>query len=244
MTTEVIFPVYNESDTLSEQIKIFNEFFEEEFKKNIFITIADNGSTDNTATISDKLLKNKLIQKYIFIPQKGRGRAIKDCIKKSKADIVCYMDIDLSTDLAHFKELIDSISKKGNDISIGSRLSKKSKVVGRKKIREFTSRAYNLLIKFFFPMSGIKDMQCGFKAFSRKKILPVIDLVQNNRWFFDTELIIISRKLNLKIDQIPVKWTDDPNTSVNIISTAIEDIVGLTKLRFKLFKKIHIRNDQ
>ena len=157
MTTEVIFPVYNESDTLSEQINIFNKFFDEEIKKNIFITIADNGSTDNTATISDKLLKKKLIQKYVFIPQKGRGRAIKDCIKKSKADIVCYMDIDLSTDLAHFKELIDSISKKGNDISIGSRLSKKSKVVGRKKIREFTSRAYNLLIKFSFNFEeGLK----------------------------------------------------------------------------------------
>ncbi len=153
------------------------------------------------------------------------------------------MDIDLSTDLMHFKELIDSISNKGYDISIGSRLSKTSKVIGRKKIREFTSRSYNLIIKFFFPKSGIKDMQCGFKAFSRKKILPVIDLVTNNRWFFDTELILISRNLNLKIYQIPVKWTDDPNTSVNIISTAIEDIVGLTKLRFKLFKKINLRND-
>tara|TARA_B100000214_G_scaffold374987_1_gene359497 strand:- start:943 stop:1674 length:732 start_codon:yes stop_codon:yes gene_type:complete len=243
MITEVIFPVYNESATLSKQIKIFNEFFEKKSKKNIFITIADNGSTDNTSTISEKLLKKKLIQKYEFIPQKGRGRAIKFCIKKSKADIVCYMDIDLSTDLMHFKELIDSISNKGYDISIGSRLSKTSKVIGRKKIREFTSRSYNLIIKFFFPKSGIKDMQCGFKAFSRKKILPVIDLVTNNRWFFDTELILISRNLNLKIYQIPVKWTDDPNTSVNIISTAIEDIVGLTKLRFKLFKKINLRND-
>ena len=243
MITEVIFPVYNESATLSKQIKIFNEFFEKKSKKNIFITIADNCSTDNTSTISEKLLKKKLIQKYEFIPQKGRGRAIKFCIKKSKADIVCYMDIDLSTDLMHFKELIDSISNKGYDISIGSRLSKTSKVIGRKKIREFTSRSYNLIIKFFFPKSGIKDMQCGFKAFSRKKILPVIDLVTNNRWFFDTELILISRKLNLKIYQIPVKWTDDPNTSVNIISTAIEDIVGLTKLRFKLFKKINLRND-
>ena len=88
MTTEVIFPVYNESDTLNEQIKIFNEFFDEEFKKNIFITIADNGSTDNTATISDKLLKKKLIQKYVFIPQKGRGRAIKGLYKKNLKQIL------------------------------------------------------------------------------------------------------------------------------------------------------------
>ena len=81
-------------------------------------------------------------------------------------------------------------------------------------------------------------MQCGFKAFSRKKALNLIQNVTNNKWFFDTEIIILARSLNYKIDQIPVKWTDDPNTSVNIVTTAIEDIVGLIKLRLKLFKKI------
>tara|TARA_B100000579_G_scaffold86857_1_gene68017 strand:- start:9080 stop:9802 length:723 start_codon:yes stop_codon:yes gene_type:complete len=238
MKIEVIFPVYNEAQTLNQQIKKFNDFFDSEFRKNLCITIADNGSNDPTPKICENLLNDKLIDNYLFIPEKGRGRAIKKSIMNSKADIVSYMDIDLSTDLSHFKPLIESVGMSGNDISIGSRLSKESKVIGRKKIREFTSRAYNILIKLFFPKSRISDMQCGFKAFSRLKILKILDFVENNRWFFDTELILLSRKFNLKIDQIPVKWTDDPNTSVNIISTAIEDIVGLTKLRFKLFKKI------
>jgi len=244
MNIEVIFPIYNESESLNEQINKFNEFFDDEFRKNIFITIADNGSTDNTSNICKDLLFRKLIDNYLFIPEKGRGRAIKQSIRNSKADIVTYMDIDLSTDLSHFIPLIESISEKGYDISIGSRLSKESKVIGRKKIREFTSRAYNILIKIFFPLSRIHDMQCGFKAFSRIKILKILDLIENNRWFFDTELIITARKFNLKIDQIPVKWVDDPDTSVNIISTAIEDIVGLTKLRMKLFRNIDLKNDK
>lgn len=238
MKIEVIFPVYNEGSTIYDQIKKFNKFFDIDFKKNLYITVADNGSNDNTFTICNDLLNKKLINNYLSISQKGRGRAIKQSIINSDADIVSYMDIDLSTDLDHFKDLVESIYLKGYDISIGSRLSKTSKVIGRKKIREFTSRAYNLLIKIYFPKSKIQDMQCGFKAFSRKKILKVLNYVENNRWFFDTELILIARKFNLKIDQIPVKWTDDPNTSVNIISTAIEDIVGLTKLRLKLLKKI------
>lgn len=169
MNIEVIFPIYNESETLNEQILKFNEFFDNQVKQNIFITIADNGSTDNTSNICNDLLSKKLIDNYLFIPEKGRGRAIKQSIRNSKADIVAYMDIDLSTDLSHFIPLVESISKNGFDISIGSRLSKKSKVIGRKKIREITSRGYNLLIKFFFPLSRINDMQCGFKAFSRKK---------------------------------------------------------------------------
>ena len=81
-------------------------------------------------------------------------------------------------------------------------------------------------------------MQCGVTAFSRKKALNLIQNVTNNKWFFDTEIIILARSQNYKIDQIPVKWTDDPNTSVNIVTTALEDIVGLIKLRLKLFKKI------
>ena len=120
----------------------------------------------------------KLINNYLSISQKGRGRAIKQSIINSDADIVSYMDIDLSTDLDHFKDLVESIYLKGYDISIGSRLSKTSKVIGRKKIREFTSRAYNLLIKIYFPKSKIQDMQCGFKAFSRKKILKVLNYVE------------------------------------------------------------------
>ena len=202
------------------------------------IIVVDNGSTDNTKSITNKLIQENIVDKYIYLSERGRGRAIKVAINKSNCDIVAYMDIDLSTELIFLRPLIESISKGGNDISIGSRLSKGSKVIGRKKIREITSRSYNILIKFFFPFSRIDDMQCGFKAFSRKKAFHLIQNVTNNKWFFDTEIIILARSQNYKIDQIPVKWTDDPNTSVNIVTTALEDIVGLIKLRLKLFKKI------
>jgi glycosyltransferase involved in cell wall biosynthesis len=238
MKIELIFPVLNESKTLEDQLNKVKHHISKIDAYDFLITIVDNGSTDETKTISKKLIKLKTVNKYLYLPEKGRGKAIKLAISKSNADIVIYMDIDLSTDLNSLLPLIESITKKNYDIAIGSRLSKGSNVIGRKKIREFTSRSYNLLIKFFFPFSRIDDMQCGFKAFSRLKILKALNLVTNNKWFFDTEIIIISRNLNLSIYQLPVKWTDDPNTSVNIISTAIEDIIGLIKLRIKLLKKI------
>ncbi len=238
MIVELIFPVLNESKTLEKQLNKVKLHILKIVEYDFLITIVDNGSTDQTKAISEKLIKQKIVNKYLYLSQKGRGRAIKLAISKSKADIVSYMDIDLSTDLDSLKPLIKSIAKNKYDIAIGSRLSKGSNVIGRKKIREFTSRSYNVLIKFFFPFSHIDDMQCGFKAFSRKKIVTALNLVTNTRWFFDTEIIIIARSLNLSIYQLPVKWTDDPNTSVNIISTAIEDIIGLIKLRIKLINKI------
>tara|TARA_B110000438_G_scaffold285566_1_gene315787 strand:- start:669 stop:1388 length:720 start_codon:yes stop_codon:yes gene_type:complete len=238
MLVELIFPVLNESKTLEYQLNKVRSHISKIIDYDFLITIVDNGSTDKTKVISEDLIKQKIVDKYLYLSQKGRGRAIKIAISKSNADIVSYMDIDLSTDLDSLLPLIKSIAKDKYDIAIGSRLSKESIVIGRKKIREFTSRSYNLLIKFFFPFSRIDDMQCGFKAFSRIKILTALNLVTNTRWFFDTEFIIIARNLNLSIYQLPVKWTDDPNTSVNIISTAIEDIIGLIKLRIKLMKNI------
>ena len=238
MNIELIFPVLNEANSLAKQLAKVREFISKIPEYDFIITVVDNGSTDNTKSIVNKLIQENIVDKYLYLSERGRGRAIKLAINKSNSHIVAYMDIDLSTELIFLRPLVESISKKGNDISIGSRLSKGSKVIGRKKIREITSRSYNILIKFFFPFSRIDDMQCGFKAFSREKALNLIQNVTNNKWFFDTEIIILARSQNYKIDQIPVKWTDDPNTSVNIVTTALEDIVGLIKLRLKLFKKI------
>ena len=146
---------------------------------------------------------------------------------------MCIRD-SLSTDLQHFFPLINGIIIDNYDISIGSRLSRGSKVIGRKKIREITSRSYNIIVKILFPKSRIDDMQCGFKAISREKAQILLPLVKNNFWFFDTELLLLSRKLNLQIKQLPVKWIDDPSSSVNILKTAIEDLIGLIRIRINI----------
>ena len=165
---DVILPVFNESEVLEKQLRILKNYIDHNNFHSyiIYLTVVDNGSTDRTQEISKKLLKNKLLDNYIRIPEKGRGRALKIAMKKSRANVFCYMDIDLSTDLQHFFPLINGIIIDNYDISIGSRLSRGSKVIGRKKIREITSRSYNIIVKILFPKSRIDDMQCGFKAIS------------------------------------------------------------------------------
>ena len=233
---DVILPVFNESEVLEKQLRILKDYLNHNNYHSyiIYLTVVDNGSTDQTQEVAKKLLKNKLLDNYIRIPEKGRGRALKIAMKKSRADVFCYMDIDLSTDLQHFFPLINGIIIDNYDISIGSRLSNGSEVIGRKKIREITSRSYNIIVKILFPKSRIDDMQCGFKAISREKAQILLPLVKNNFWFFDTELLLLSRKLNLQIKQLPVKWIDDPSSSVNILKTAIEDLIGLIRIRINI----------
>ena len=228
-TIDIVIPVYNEEQALPRNILILTDFLKSNVINPWQIIIADNASTDSTRSVSEMLCERFSGVNYLYLPQKGRGRALKAAWKESTADIVSYMDVDMSTDLFHFPQLISSLES-GSHIAIGSRLSKESRVT-RSFRREFISRTYNMMIKSMF-FTGFPDAQCGFKAMTRESANTLIPQIKNNNWFFDTELLIIAAKNGFQISSQPVKWDDDPSSSVNITSTATEDIKGLIRLRF------------
>ena len=228
-TVDVVIPVFNEEQALPRNIVILADFLKANLRNPWQIIIADNASTDDTKPVSEMLCERYSGINYLYIPQKGRGRALKAAWLDSIADIVSYMDVDLSTDLAHFPQLINSLEE-GYHVAIGSRLSRGSRV-SRGLKRELVSRSYNLLIKSMF-FTPFQDAQCGFKALTRKTAQAIVPHIKNDNWFFDTELLIIAAKRGYKINQVPVKWDDDPSSTVNIARTATEDIKGLLRLRF------------
>ena len=228
-TIDITIPVYNEEKVLPRTIASLTEFLEQNLPNPWQITIADNASTDSTQAVSEALCRQYQGMNYLHIPQKGRGRALRTAWLDSQADIVSYMDADLSTDLSHFPQLIQAIES-GSHIAVGSRLSKQSQV-NRGFKREFISRSYNLLINSMF-FTGLPDAQCGFKALTRATAQAIVPSIQNNTWFFDTELLVIAAKRGFNIASVPVKWTDDPTSTVNIVGTAKEDLKGLLRLRF------------
>ena len=141
------------------------------------------------------------------------------------------MDLDLSSDLDDFPSLVDAVHTQGYDIAIGSRLIAGARVAGRSLKREVISRCYSLTFRSFF-LTGFQDAQCGFKLLSRRAVQEVVPLVRDTGWFFDTELLIVAEKNGYSIKELPVKWTDDPDSRVKIVSTAYEDMKGLLRLRF------------
>ena len=228
-TVDVVIPVFNEEKALPRNIVILADFLKANLRNPWQIIIADNASTDNTRSVSEMLSERYSGINYLHIPQKVRGRALKAAWLDSTADIVSYMDVDLSTDLSYFPQLVESLEE-GYHVAIGSRLSKGSRVT-RSINRELISRSYNMLIKSMF-FTSFEDAQCGFKALTRKTAQAIVPHIKNNNWFFDTELLIIAAKRGYKINQLPVKWDDDPTSTVHIASTATEDIKGLLRLRF------------
>ena len=227
-TVDIVIPVYNEEEALPRSILTLTEYLKENLENPWQVIIADNASTDNTRSVSETLREKHPCVSYMFLPQKGRGLALRTAWLDSSADIVSYMDADLSTELSHLPELVYSLEH-GYHVAIGSRLSRGSNVTRSLK-RELISRSYNLMIRTMF-LTPFSDAQCGFKAMTRQAAQAIVPHVQDNNWFFDTELLILAAKRGYRIKSVPVKWDDDPTSTVNLVKTASEDIRGLVRLR-------------
>jgi glycosyltransferase involved in cell wall biosynthesis len=233
---DVVIPVYNEERDLAPSITKLRDFLVQSCPYRWRIVIANNASTDRTLEIAKALAEQYPGEvTYIHLEEKGRGRALKRAWLASTADVVCYMDVDLSTNLRHLMPLVEPIFAGQYHIAIGSRLMPGARVTRQLK-REVISRAYNLIIKLMFPRRRFSDAQCGFKALSRQAVQDLVPYIQDNHWFFDSELLLRAEQCGYKIWEVPVEWIEDLDSRVKIIPTAIEDLKGLWRVRTTKFK--------
>lgn len=228
-TLNVVIPVYNEEQELKEHTETLIGYLKTSLPDfDWFITIADNASKDKTLHIAQMLAKKYKTVRAMHLDQKGRGRAVKKAWRETKADIHCYMDVDLSTDLKHTPPLVRSLLR-GYDIAIGTRNAKSSKVYGRGWLRTLTSKTYIVLIKLMFFIR-FTDAQCGFKAITDQAAKALLPFVRDNAWFFDSELLILAEKLGYRIYEEGVTWIDNPGSTVRVVKTAQGDLEGLWRL--------------
>ena len=227
-SVDIVIPVYNEAVDLERSIRRLTAFLDESLPYRHRVTIADNASTDDTLAIARRLAAELDGVRVVHLDAKGRGRALKRTWLASDADVVAYMDVDLSTDLAALPPLLAPLLSGHSDVAIGTRLARGSRVVRGPK-RELISRAYNLILRGTLRVS-FSDAQCGFKAMRADVAQRLLPLVEDTNWFFDTELLVLAQRAGLRIHEVPVDWTDDPGTTVDIVATAAEDLRGVWRL--------------
>lgn len=233
ISVDVVIPVLNEAHVLERSIRTIRRFLRHSFPHRWRLVIVDNGSTDGTDRVAMKLNARYPDVDFLHLVHKGRGRALRASWMQSTADIVCYMDVDLSTELAALPKLVSAIQDEGYDVAVGSRLMKASKVQRSLK-RELISHVYNAFVKAVL-FTQFSDAQCGFKAVSREVVDKIVPLIEDQSWFFDTELLVLAEKRGYRIKDVPVLWSEDDDSRVKIIRTAWEDIKGVLRLRKQLW---------
>ena len=226
-TLDVVIPVYNEeADLEASVLRVRDQLARLPWSSRV--TIADNASTDGTAILARRLAHAHGDVRVVHLAEKGRGRALKKVWAASDAEVLVYMDVDLSTDLNALLPLVAPLISGHSDLAIGTRLQHGSRVTRGPK-REVLSRGYNLLVKGALR-TRFSDAQCGFKAIRADVAREVLPLVEDDAWFFDTELLVLAERAGLRIHEVAVDWVDDPDSRVDLARTAYDDVRGILRL--------------
>jgi glycosyltransferase involved in cell wall biosynthesis len=228
----IAIPVFNEEKRLRNAVVKLHPFLTRRLQVDWEIVIADNGSNDRTLAIAESLSQEFPGVRVVYLNENGRGGALKRIWSESDADILSYMDVDLSSDLESFPSLIEALTTGGYDVAVGSRLLNPG-LTTRCFKREFVSRCYNLLVRSILG-THFSDAQCGFKALTRRAAQHLLPLVEGMGWFFDTELLVMAEKSGYRIFDLPVRWVENCDSRVKIFRTSIVDLKELLRLRRKL----------
>src|ERR1700689_3796918 len=225
---DVVVPGRNEEHDLVPSIQRLVTYLRESFPFTARVTIADNGSTDTTWAIATGLARELAEVRAVHLDLPGRGRALRAIWSQSDAEVLAYMDVDLSTDLNGLLPLVAPLLSGHSDLAIGTRLARGSRVIRGPK-REFISRGYNVLLRTLLG-ARFSDAQCGFKAIRRDQARALLPLTRDTGWFFDTELLVFAERAGLRIHEVPVDWIDDLDSRVDIVATALADLRGMARL--------------
>src|SRR6516162_7856167 len=226
---EIVVPVRNEVRDLAPSVRRLVGYLRDGFPCMARVTIADNGSTDGTWSVAQSLAASfPGVVRAVCLDLPGRGRALHAIWSASDADVLAYLDVDLSTDLNALLPLVAPLLSGHSDVAIGTRLAPGSRVVRGAK-REVISRGYNLLLRATLGV-GFSDAQCGFKAIRADAARALLPLVSDTSWFFDTELLVLAERAGLRIHEVPVDWIDDPDSRVDIVPTVLADLRGMARL--------------
>jgi glycosyltransferase involved in cell wall biosynthesis len=228
LQVDIVVPVRNEERDLAPGVRRLVSYLREGFPFTARVTIADNGSTDGTWAVADRLAREVGEVRAVRMEEPGRGRALRAIWSQSDAEVLAYMDVDLSTDLNALLPLVAPLLSGHSDLAIGTRLARGSRVIRGPK-RELISRCYNMLLHACMG-ARFSDAQCGFKAITREQARALLPLTQDTGWFFDTELLVLAERAGLRIHEIPVDWIDDLDSRVDIVATALADLRGMVRL--------------
>ncbi|MBN1763136.1 MAG: glycosyltransferase family 2 protein [Methanomicrobia archaeon] len=230
----VVLPAHNEASKLEAAVRQTKQALAA-ITAAYEILIAEDGSTDGTADLASRIAAEDSSVRHIHSDERlGRGKALNRAFKSAHGDILMYMDVDLSTDLSYVKPLINAIRAERYDFAIGSRLMKESDVKRSFK-RSIMSKAFNFLVRVILR-STLRDHQCGFKSFRKEALMQILDEIEDEHWFWDTELLVRAQRSGYRVKELPVIWTDKgaAGTKVNAFNDSTSMFSKIIKLHFHL----------
>ena len=238
---DVVVPVLDEEATLERSVRRLHRYLSSEFPFTWRIVIADNASTDATPAIAARL-HDELpgVDAPAARPQGPRPRAARRLVGEPGPRRLLHgrRPLDRPARAAAARR---AAALAGTPTSRSARASRTARASSAAPRRELISRGYNRILHAALR-ARFSDAQCGFKAVRRDVLDPLLADVRDDGWFFDTELLVLAQRRGLRIHEVPVDWVDDPDSRVDVVRTAIDDLKGVARLRARLADRaLHVR---
>lgn len=230
MISTLIIPACNEEKRIDITLEDYCTYFSRFPRGDIEILVVLNGCKDNTLGVVQQFAKKYPFLKYINIPPPiGKGGALVEGFKRAKGDFVGYVDADDATRAPSYHELMKHLGDA--DGIIASRWMKGAIVEPRQPFsRRFASRAFNLLVQFFFGLH-FHDTQCGCKYFRRKAIQTILPSLGMTRWAFDVDVLYHLKRYGFRVKEIPTIWRDRIGSGIRVPKVSLEMFLALVRLR-------------
>ncbi len=239
----VIIPTYNEaskSKEMEEHLRSIKDFFDK-LGQGYEVVIVLDGPTDNTPDlVKEKVELIGMTNVRIIKREKniGKGYSVREGMLAAEGQIRLFTDMDGATPINMFERMIPKFQE-GADVVMGSRDLEESNVkIHQPKWKEFAGDFGNLLIQAGTGLWGTRDTQCGFKAFTEKVVTDVIPRATVDTWGIDFEILMMSKKLGYKIEQVPVEWLDRGDSLVGI-GGYISTFRDLFKVKWNMIKGVY-----
>lgn len=231
----IVIPAYNEEHRLPETIRNLRTFFGREsgVMPGLEIIIVIEKSSDRTARVATAAIENnpmfRLIENSVH---RGKGYAVRTGMLEAQGDIIFFMDADLSTPLAEIFKFVGELSARPEiDILIGSRAEAQSQILKKQTwIRRNMGRGFNKFVKAF-GVSGVRDTQCGFKAFRRRAVEPIFSRAKIDGFAFDVEILVLAETMGYNFATVPVRWVNSTDSRVRIWIDPFLMLIDLVRIK-------------
>lgn len=233
----VVLPAYNEAGTLERTVRVTLETLGAFLPAGSFeVIVAEDGCDDRTPEIAARLAaEDDRVRHFHSDERLGRGGALERAFEASEGDVLVYFDTDLATDMRHLEQLVEAVRTEGYDVATGSRWMP-GNVATRPFERDVASRGYNSMVRLFLR-TGLRDHQCGFKAFDREALFSLADAVEDDHWFWDTEVLVRAQRAGYEIREFPVDWEPKGDTKVDLV----RDVFGMGSQILRLWWQVGVQ---
>jgi dolichyl-phosphate beta-glucosyltransferase len=230
----VVIPVFNEEARLRETLATVGRHLEQlragRGIDRCEIVVSDDGSADRSVAVATELARELPLVLVRGEKNLGKGAAVRRGMLAAGGDPVFFFDADLSTPLEQMAPFLDALAR-GADVVVGTRKHAAATIVRPQPWhRVQLGLAYTRLTNRLLGLS-FSDFTCGFKAFRAAAARAIFSLQRLERWSFDAEILFLARRLGCKVEEIPVTWSDRPDSRVRVGSAVVKSFLELLEIR-------------